>query len=87
MGPTGRSTMRDRQRVNFMQSRPCHGIRYGVRVGVVLGAVMALLLSSWHVWAPDLHAAPLHTDSALMAVGLALVVGLRAMSRLDRSLG
>jgi hypothetical protein len=70
-----------------MQSRPFQGLRYGMRVGGVLGAVMLLLLSSWHAWAQDLSAPHLPTDSALMAVGLALVVGLRAMSRLDRSLG
>jgi hypothetical protein len=70
-----------------MQARQSQGIRYGMRVGGVLGVVMVLLLSSWHAWAQDLNGTHLQTDSALMAVGLALVVGLRAMSRLDRSLG
>lgn len=69
-----------------MQARQSQGIRYGVQVGSVLSAV-ALLLVAWHTWASTGALVGKQTDPSLMALSLALVVGLRAMSRLDRSLG
>ncbi len=69
-----------------MQARQSQGIRYGVQVGGVLSAV-ALLLVGWHNWALNAPLFGQPADTSLMALSLALVVGLRAMSRLDRSLG
>ncbi|MEY2842429.1 MAG: hypothetical protein RI920_466 [Pseudomonadota bacterium] len=70
-----------------MKARQSQGIRYGVQVGSVLSAVALLLLASWHTWVLNDAMGSIQSDTSLMALSLALVVGLRAMSRLDRSLG
>jgi hypothetical protein len=63
-------------------------MRYGVRVAGVLAAVVSVLFLGWYAGAPGW---PLdgngHNEQALMALGVALVVGLRAVARVDRSLG
>lgn len=70
-----------------MQTRTSPRLSYGVQVaGVLATVVTALLLSgpaSAHGWPVDGKQA----EQALMALGIALVVGLRGVVRLDRSLG
>jgi hypothetical protein len=76
-----------RTKVHNMQTRMSQGLRYGVQVGGVLAAVVTALLVSWHASAHGWPVDGKQTEQALMALGMALVVGLRGVLRLDRSLG
>ncbi len=77
-----------RQKVSRMNALNSQVMRYGVRVAGVLAAVVTGLFGSWYAgaagWPIDGSA---HNEPALMALGVALVVGLRAVARVDRSLG
>jgi uncharacterized membrane protein len=70
-----------------MQSWNSQGVRYGARVAAVLATVATGLLLGWYAAAQGWTLDGAHTEPALMALGLALVVGLRGVVRLDRSLG
>ncbi len=70
-----------------MQTWKSQGLAYGVQVGMVLATVVTALLASWHASAHGWALEGQHTEQALMALGVALIVGLRAMARVDRSLG
>ncbi len=70
-----------------MQSWNSQGVRYGARVAGVLATVATGLLLGWYGTAQGWTLDGAHTEAALTALGLALVVGLRGVVRLDRSLG
>jgi hypothetical protein len=74
-------------KVHNMQTWKSQGLRYSVQVGGVLTPVVMVLLGSWYASAQGWSLDTDQPEQALMAVGLALVVGLRAMTRVDRSLG
>jgi hypothetical protein len=78
---------RKQAEVHNMQTWKSQGLAYGVQVGMVLATVASGLLASWHASAHGWSVDGPQTEQALMALGVALIVGLRAMARVDRSLG